>query len=80
LVSYLGRKESFSKNYGAKGIYMICDWCGKKYSEASQNKEVYHVLEGYASTPVICDDCYRNLEKTKSPLSSKRIQKPQSGT
>ncbi len=41
---------------------MICDWCGKNYSEILQSKEVFHILEDYVNTPVICDDCYSKLE------------------
>lgn len=45
---------------------MICDWCGKNNSKSSDSKEVFHILAGYAFTPVICDNCYSELKKTKS--------------
>jgi len=55
---------------------MICDWCGRKYSETLQTKEVFHLLEGYALSPVICDECYSKLKEHHPLLRGKRIQKP----
>jgi hypothetical protein len=50
---------------------MICDWCGRKYSETLQTKEVFHLLEGYALSPVICDECYSKLKKHHPLMTQK---------
>ena len=60
---------------GSEGNLMICDWCGKNHSGIRQSKEVFHVLDSYAATPVICEDCYRKLEKTKSYIWKRKNSK-----
>jgi len=57
----LRARGEFLARQDAQGIFMICDWCGKNAGA----KEVFHKLEDYVNTPVICDDCYGKLKNTK---------------